>query len=81
MITPLADSFELFGDNRPSFETQEARISVFSMNNYTALVRAIVSALLSADFTVTARRYIGREDDTGYFHYALDLSKLYCWEG
>jgi len=33
VITPLVDTFELFGDNRPGYETQEARLSIFSKKN------------------------------------------------
>ena len=37
----------------------------------------IVGALLAADIDITDRRYIGHEDDTGYFHYAIDVAKSY----
>lgn len=80
VITPLNDSFELFGDNRPEYETQEARLSVYSKGNYIELKNKIVRALLSADFTITGRRYIAHEDDTGYHHYAVDTAKLYALE-
>jgi hypothetical protein len=36
--------------------------------------------LLNDDFTVTERRYIGHEDDTGYHHYAIDVAKNYGME-
>jgi len=77
VVTPLMDSFELFGDNRPRYDAQEARISIFSKGSYLSLKNRVVSALLAGDFTVTDRRYIGREDDTGYFHYAIDVARLY----
>lgn len=80
VITPLADSFELFGDNLPGFETQEARMSVYSQSNYLDVKNRIVRALLAAGFTVTGRQYIGHEDDTGYHHYAIDVAKPYAWE-
>ena len=32
------------------------------------------------DFTITDRRYIGHEDDTGFHHYAIDVAKLYGLE-
>jgi len=78
VITPLTDIFQLYGDNRPDFETQEARLSIYSKGNYLALKSRIVRALLNADFTVTARLYIGHEDDTGYHHYAVDTAKIYA---
>lgn len=77
VITPLADSFEVHADNRPCFEVQEARLSLFSKNNYQQRKNKIVSALLINDFSVTDRRYIGYEDDTGYHHYAIDVVKEY----
>jgi len=77
VITPLSDVFELYGDNRPKFETQEVRLSLFSQFNYRLLKNQVLSALLLAGFTVTDRRYIGREDNTGYFHYAIDVAKFY----
>ena len=78
VITPLGDTFELYGDNRPEFETQEARLSLFSKGNYLQLKNSTVVALLDNEFTITSRLYIGHEDDTGYHHYAIDASKLYA---
>lgn len=77
VITPLADRYELHADNAPGFETQEARRSLFSKGNYMKRKKQLSKALLSADFTITDRRYIGHEDDTGYHHYAIDVAKLY----
>lgn len=80
VVTPLADTFELHADNAPEYETQEARISLFSKDNYTRLKNALVRSLLKADFTVTDRRYNGYENDTGYHHYVIDVAKLYGLE-
>lgn len=77
VITPMRDTFEVFADNRPQYETQEARISLFSKNNYQQRKNQIVKALLDVDITMTDRRYIGHEDDTGYHHYAVDAAKEY----
>ena len=77
VITPLTDFFEIHADDRPRHETQEARISLFSKNNYQQRKNQIVKALLDADIAVTDRRYIGHEDDTGYHHYAVDAAKNY----
>ena len=78
VITPLADNFELYGDNRPDYETQEARLSLFSKGNYLELKNNTLGVLLSNDFTISTRRYIGHEDDTGYHHFAIDVLKLYA---
>lgn len=77
VITPMADNFELFTDDKPRFETQEARLSFFDKGNYMALKNQIVQSLIVAGFTITDRRYIGHEDDTGYHHYAIDVAKNY----
>ena len=77
VITPLADTFEVFADNRPRHEVQEARLSLFAKGNYMTLKNQLVKALLDTDFTITDRRYIGHEDDTGYHHYAIDVAKEY----
>ena len=77
VITPMVDTFELYTDDKPRHEIQEARISLFDKGSYTALKNQIVRLLLEADFIITDRRYIGHEDDTGYFHYAIDVAKNY----
>ena len=77
VVTPLADTYELHADNLPEYETQEARLSLFSRGNYLKRKRQLSKALLAADFTITDRRYIGHEDDTGYHHYAIDVAKTY----
>ena len=78
--TPLSDTFGIFSDNLPDNEIQEVRISLFDKGNYMETKNNIISALLSADITITDRRYIGYENDTGYHHYAIDVAKLYEME-
>ena len=77
VVTPLADTYELHADNLPEYEIQEARLSLFSRDNYLKRKKQLSKALLAADFSITDRRYIGHEDDTGYHHYAIDVAKLY----
>ena len=80
IVTSLGDTFALYANDRPEYETQEARLSLYSKKNYQAAKRRLVKALLHARFTVTLRQYLGREDDTGYFHYTIDAQKLYSLE-
>lgn len=80
VITPMSDTFDMFADNRPHVDMQEARLSLFSKGNYLKLKNIIVRTLLGADLTITDRRYIEHEDDTGYFHYAIDVAKTYEME-
>ena len=80
VITPISEHFELFSDNAPGMNIEEARLSLFSKSNYGAKKRQLVRLLLSAGFLVTERRYIGLEDDTGYHHYSVDVVKPYSFE-
>ena len=80
VFTPLYDSFEFHADNAPTADVQEVRISLFTKSSYTRTVSRIVKVLLSADITVTARKYVGYEDETGYHHYAVDTAKNYEME-
>ena len=80
VFTPLYDSFELHADNSPGIDVQEVRISLFSKGNYNQTKSKIIRDLISADITITARKYVGHEDDTGYNHYAIDVAKEYGLE-
>lgn len=77
VLTPLTESFSLYGDNKPLFETQEVRLSLFCKGNYIKIKNQLVALLLQADFTITERRFIGLENDTGYYNYAIDVIKEY----
>jgi len=77
VIIPLSDTFEVHADNAPGLEVQEARLSLFSKRNYLQRKNQIVSTLLQNDFTVTGRRYLGYEIDTGYHHYSVEVAKEY----
>jgi len=77
VLTPLSDTFAVFGDNKPLADINEVRITLFSKNNYLQRKNQLVRMLLQADFVITDRRYVGHEDDTGYHHYAIDVAKYY----
>lgn len=76
VFTPLTDSLEVFADNTPGIEIEEARISLFTKTNYLALRDQISKALISARLVITGRRYIGYEADTGFHHYSIDVSSF-----
>ena len=80
VITPISEHFELYSDNAPGMNIEEARLSLFSKANYAAKKRLLVRLLLSAGFLVSERRYIGLEEDTGYHHFAIDVAKEYMEE-
>lgn len=79
VLTPVSDNFALIADNEPGTEIQEVRVSLFCKGNYNTLKNKITRDFINADITVTDRRYIGHEDDTGYYHYAIDVAKSYEW--
>lgn len=80
VLTPLSDSFTLFADNKPQYDVQEVRISLYARGSYMERKDQILHALLAADIGITDRRFISHEDDTGYFHYAIDVAKSYEME-
>ena len=80
VFTPIADTFELFADNMPDYENQEVRISIYSKYSSKLLRNKVTNALVYGDFIIGERRYVGREDDSGYFHYVIDVAKLYPLE-
>ena len=77
VLTPLNDSFAVFGDNKPLVDINEIRISLFSKNNYLQRKNQLVRLLLQADFIISDRRYVGHEGDSGFHHYAIDVAKYY----
>lgn len=80
VAVPLSDTFDLHADNTPGCDVQEARISLYARGSYTKDKNAIVKALLAAELTITDRRYIGYETETGYHHYTVDVAQYYEME-
>ena len=80
VVTPIADTFDLHADNAHGVDVQEARLSLYSQGNYIKEKNRLVKALLADDFTITDRRYIGYESETGYHHFAVDVAKHYEME-
>ena len=77
--TPVSDGLTLMADNEPLAEIQEVRISLFCKGNYNTLKNKLTRDFLKTDITVTDRRYICHDDDTGFHHYAIDVAKNYDW--
>ena len=84
VITPLTERFLLYGDDAPGMNVEGYRLSLFCKSNYNARKWLLVRALLAADFTITDRRYLLPDDlyeqDSGYHHYAIDVTKVYEME-
>jgi hypothetical protein len=77
VLTPLSDTFDIHGDNTPGIDVQEVRLSLFTRGSYTKWKNKLIRAILAADLTITDRRYIGHDDDTGYHNYAIDVANYY----
>ena len=77
VLVPISDNFSLFCDDRPKYETSEVRLSIFTRGNYIKLKNKIVKELLNRTFTITDKRYVEYENDTGYHHYNIDVAKYY----
>lgn len=80
VLTPLTETFDLHADNVPGLDVQEVRISLFTKGSYTKWKNKLVRALLAAGITITERRYIGHDDDSGYHNYAIDVAHYYEME-
>lgn len=80
VLTPLADRFDVYGDNFPTVDVQEVRISLFVKGNYLNTQKQMVQNLLKHEFTITERLFVGFEKDTNYYHVAIDVAKHYEME-
>lgn len=77
VLVPMSDTYHLHADNKPNAEVQDLRISLYTKGNYKKITNQIVKLLLGSEFTITDRRYIGYETETGYYHYVVDIEKNY----
>lgn len=77
VLTPMSDIFDHYADDLPRAELQEVRLSLFSKHNYLEMKNRIVETLLIEEFTITDRRHLGFEEDTGFHHFAIDVAKVY----
>ena len=80
VLVPISDNFSFFRDDMPKYETSEVRLSIFTKGNYIKFKNKIVKGLLDKKFTITDKRYVEYENDTGYHHYNIDVAKYYEME-
>ena len=50
VLVPLSDTFDIVADNRPQFDVQAVRLSIFSKGNYNLIKNQLVRILVDADF-------------------------------
>ncbi len=80
VLTSLTDNFDIFANNQPMIDIQEVRISFFSKGNYLKMKKQIIRALLKSEFTITNRLFLGFDEETDYYHVAIDVAKYYEME-
>lgn len=80
VLTPLSDTFDIYADNDPGVDVQEVRVSLFTTGSYTKRKNALIRAFLATDLTITDRRYLGYDTETGYHNYAIDVANYYEME-
>lgn len=80
VLVPLSDTFDIMADNRPQFDVQAVRLSIFSKGNYNRIKNQLIRTLLDADFFLSDRRYLKYDNETGYHQYVLDVEKHYEME-
>lgn len=80
VLIPISDNYSYFCDDKPKYETSEVRLSIFTKGNYMQLKNKIVKGLLQENFTITDKRYVEYENDTGFHHYNIDVAKYYEME-
>ena len=76
VLTPMEDVFEIYADNVPHMDVCSVRISLFSKGNYLYTKDLLVDALLNAGFVISLRRYISRDDASGFHHYVIDVEYI-----
>ena len=67
----------LWADDVIDTDVEECMISLFAKGNYVNVKNRIIQKLVADGYTVTDRRYIEYEDDTGYFHYCITVEHPY----
>ena len=80
VLLPIGEQFDILADNRPVYDIQRVRLSIFSKGNYNIIKNKLVRSLLDADFFFSDRRYIGYDSTAGYHQYVLDVAKHYEME-
>ena len=61
VLTPLSDGFDLHADNRPSIDTQEVRLSLFTKGSYSILHQMLLE--ICRVVSASARAYVTLRPD------------------
>ncbi len=76
VIIPTSDNFGLHADDKPLACAEEAELALYCKGNYLAFRDMATELLIAADITVTGRRYLELEKDTGFHHYIIEVAAV-----
>ena len=79
VIIPLYENFET-ADDTPDFDVQQASTEVYTKGMWRSTVKSICDECISMGLLVHERRYIGRNEETGYFQYSITFENAYDLE-
>ena len=80
VINPQYEEFALHADDKPDFWKSTVELALFTKGNYLPLRDKLTRLLVKAEITITERRYIEMETDTGYHHYIFGLESIQNYE-
>jgi hypothetical protein len=67
-------------DDIPDNVVSTATIELYSTGNYLDVARKIMTQIVDNGLTLEGCEFVEKEPDTGYNHYAIDVSKTQTWE-
>lgn len=73
VIVPENDDIT-YADDKPLDFTENAALQLYCKGNYLSFRDEVTNALISADITISSRRYLEYEQDTGYHHYIIEVA-------
>lgn len=74
VIIPTSDNFELYADDKPLATVETAELALYCKGNYLGFRDKVTELLITADITITNRRYLEFEQDTDYHHYIIEVA-------
>lgn len=73
VIVPENDDIA-YADDKPLAFVEGAALQLYCIGNYLGFRDEVTNALISADITISSRRYMEYEQDTGYHHYIIEVA-------
>ncbi|MBD5128442.1 MAG: hypothetical protein HDT43_00730 [Ruminococcaceae bacterium] len=73
VIIPENDDIT-YADDKPLDFVEGAALQLYCKGNYLGFRDEVTNALIAADITISSRRYMEYEQDTGYHHYIIEVA-------